>query len=216
MATHPANLAWKIPWTEEPGGLHSPWGQKSRAWLSTHTVQSQTFRRIVSHLLTHLRHLTWGKNKLHPFDRWKIWGPTDKVIDLFWHSYIELNIILSQFLALSVRVGNSNIYFTLPAPPANLKLSIGRASLSRVCWLPASSPILAYGDRGWQEGWVVGETQIKVMGNQPRAGLASHLTFVISWPTVKPPHCGYERISFTGNVPEAEMSYGICPRSHWE
>ena len=23
MATHPSILAWKIPWTEEPSGLHS-------------------------------------------------------------------------------------------------------------------------------------------------------------------------------------------------
>ena len=23
MATHTGNLAWEIPWTEEPGGLHS-------------------------------------------------------------------------------------------------------------------------------------------------------------------------------------------------
>ena len=23
MATHSSNLAWEIPWTEEPGGLHS-------------------------------------------------------------------------------------------------------------------------------------------------------------------------------------------------
>ena len=27
MATH-STLAWRIPWTEEPGGLHSPWGCK--------------------------------------------------------------------------------------------------------------------------------------------------------------------------------------------
>ena len=26
MATHFTILAWRIPWTEEPGGLHSPWG----------------------------------------------------------------------------------------------------------------------------------------------------------------------------------------------
>ena len=26
MTTHSSILAWKIPWTEEPGGLHSPWG----------------------------------------------------------------------------------------------------------------------------------------------------------------------------------------------
>ena len=28
MATHSNILAWKIPWTEEPGGLHSPQGHK--------------------------------------------------------------------------------------------------------------------------------------------------------------------------------------------
>ena len=26
--THSSILAWKIPWTEEPGRLHSPWGHK--------------------------------------------------------------------------------------------------------------------------------------------------------------------------------------------
>ena len=28
MATHFSILAWTIPWTEEPGGLLSPWGRK--------------------------------------------------------------------------------------------------------------------------------------------------------------------------------------------
>ena len=28
MATHSSTLPWRIPWTEEPGGLHSPWGRK--------------------------------------------------------------------------------------------------------------------------------------------------------------------------------------------
>ena len=32
MATHSSSLAWKIPWMEEPGRLHSPWGCK---WLDT-------------------------------------------------------------------------------------------------------------------------------------------------------------------------------------
>ena len=27
MATHSSIVAWKSPWTEEPGGLYSPWGQ---------------------------------------------------------------------------------------------------------------------------------------------------------------------------------------------
>ena len=28
MATHSSILAWEIPWTEEPGGLYSPWGHR--------------------------------------------------------------------------------------------------------------------------------------------------------------------------------------------
>ena len=28
MATHCSILAWKIPWTEESGRLHSLWGRK--------------------------------------------------------------------------------------------------------------------------------------------------------------------------------------------
>ena len=27
-AAHSSILAWKIPWMEEPGGLHNPWGPK--------------------------------------------------------------------------------------------------------------------------------------------------------------------------------------------
>ena len=28
MATRSNILAWETPWTEEPGGLYSPWGRK--------------------------------------------------------------------------------------------------------------------------------------------------------------------------------------------
>ena len=30
MATHSGILAWRIPWTEEPGGLKSMWSQRVR------------------------------------------------------------------------------------------------------------------------------------------------------------------------------------------
>ena len=33
MATHSSILAWRILWTEEPGGLHSPWAQVKRGWV---------------------------------------------------------------------------------------------------------------------------------------------------------------------------------------
>ena len=38
MATHSSSLAWRIPWTEELGGLYSPWGHKesdTTEYLST-------------------------------------------------------------------------------------------------------------------------------------------------------------------------------------
>ena len=38
MATHSSILAWEIPWTEKPGGLHSMGSQKSRTWLSNWTT----------------------------------------------------------------------------------------------------------------------------------------------------------------------------------
>ena len=38
MATNPSIPAWKIPWTEEPGGLHTVHEvAKSLTQLSTHT-----------------------------------------------------------------------------------------------------------------------------------------------------------------------------------
>ena len=35
MATHYSNLAWEIPWTEEPGGLQSMGSQGVRLNLAT-------------------------------------------------------------------------------------------------------------------------------------------------------------------------------------
>ena len=40
MATHSSILAWRIPWTEEPGS-YSPWGSResdTTERLSTHTT----------------------------------------------------------------------------------------------------------------------------------------------------------------------------------
>ena len=39
MATHPSILAWRIPWTEEPGGLQSMGSQRVRHNLATKQEQ---------------------------------------------------------------------------------------------------------------------------------------------------------------------------------
>ena len=38
MATHSSILAWRIPWTEEPGGLQSMGWQESGTQLSDYTT----------------------------------------------------------------------------------------------------------------------------------------------------------------------------------
>ena len=38
MTTHCSTLAWRIPWTEEPGGLQPTGSQKSQTQLGTKTT----------------------------------------------------------------------------------------------------------------------------------------------------------------------------------
>ena len=40
MATHSSTLAWRIPWTEEPGGLQSMGSQKSQTRLNDFKQQA--------------------------------------------------------------------------------------------------------------------------------------------------------------------------------
>ena len=41
MTTCSSVLAWRIPWTEEAGGLYSPWGHKELD-MTEHTAQPFT------------------------------------------------------------------------------------------------------------------------------------------------------------------------------
>ena len=53
MATHSSALAWKIPWTEEPGGLQSMWLQS----VSVAPAEFSKFAGILSAALSQ-RHLS--------------------------------------------------------------------------------------------------------------------------------------------------------------
>ena len=55
MATHSTILVWRIPWTEEPGGLQST-GSQSRTQLSDFTF---TFHNVKEHT-THFKELPKG------------------------------------------------------------------------------------------------------------------------------------------------------------
>ena len=49
MATHSSILAWRIPWTEEPGGLQSMGSQKS--WTQLKAAEyAHTHLEIISNL----------------------------------------------------------------------------------------------------------------------------------------------------------------------
>ena len=54
MAPHSSTLAWKIPWMEEPGGLHGV--AKSRTWLSDFTFH---FHALEKEMATHSSVLAW-------------------------------------------------------------------------------------------------------------------------------------------------------------
>ena len=55
MATHSSVLAWKIPWTEEPGGLQSMGSQRAGQDLKTeHTVKIFViFKILPGNVLSH-------------------------------------------------------------------------------------------------------------------------------------------------------------------
>ena len=69
MATHTSILAWKIPWTEEPGGLQSMVRQKCWTWLSNWTT---AFRRYYDY-----SYLTKEKSTLPPLSLYSYPKGTD-------------------------------------------------------------------------------------------------------------------------------------------
>ena len=57
MAPHSSTLAWKIPWTEEPGGLYSM-GLLSQTRLSNFTFTFH-FHALEKEMATHSSVLAW-------------------------------------------------------------------------------------------------------------------------------------------------------------
>ena len=68
MATHSSLLAWEIPWTEEPGGLHS-WGHKvSDTTEQANNSNSKGVIRLTLILPTHINYeYSLTSIKIYPF-----------------------------------------------------------------------------------------------------------------------------------------------------
>ena len=58
MAPHSSTLAWKIPWTEEPGGLQSMGSLKSQTRLSDSPFTFH-FHALEKEMATHSSVLAW-------------------------------------------------------------------------------------------------------------------------------------------------------------
>ena len=58
MATHSSTLAWKIPWTEEPGGLPSMGSHRVEHDLSDFTLTFH-FHALEKEMATHSSVLAW-------------------------------------------------------------------------------------------------------------------------------------------------------------
>ena len=58
MAPHSSTLAWKIPWTEEPGGLQSMGSRTVRLDWAT-SLALFTFMHLVKEMATHSSVLAW-------------------------------------------------------------------------------------------------------------------------------------------------------------
>ena len=60
MAPHSGTLAWKIPWTEEPGRLQSIWfGRVRQDWASSLSLFTFHFHTLEKEMATHSSVLAW-------------------------------------------------------------------------------------------------------------------------------------------------------------
>ena len=65
MATHSSVLAWKIPWTEEPGGLQFTGSQRVRHDLACRHIKSNGPTCQSFFIGVQICHTLWSKNKKH-------------------------------------------------------------------------------------------------------------------------------------------------------
>ena len=66
-ATHPSIFAWRNPWTEESGGLYSPWGSQTvgHDWSTKHTHTVINLKREKDSLLSISSEEQWSPAGLH-------------------------------------------------------------------------------------------------------------------------------------------------------
>ena len=76
MATHSSTLAWKIPWTEEPGRLQSMGSQRVGHLLSDFTFTFH-FHALEKEMATHSSVLAWRISGMWSLVGCHLWGRTE-------------------------------------------------------------------------------------------------------------------------------------------
>ena len=76
MATHSSTLAWKIPWTEEPGRLQSMGSRRVKTRLSDFTLTFH-FHALEKEMATHCRVLAWRIPGMAEPVGCHLWGHTE-------------------------------------------------------------------------------------------------------------------------------------------
>ena len=97
MAPHSSTLAWKIPWTEEPGGLQSMGSRKVRhkgtlkSLLQHHSLKASVLR-CSPFFIVQLSHPYMTTGKTIALTRWTFVG---KVMSLLFNTLSRLVIVSS-------------------------------------------------------------------------------------------------------------------------
>ena len=121
MATHSSTLAWKIPWTEEPGRLQSM-GSQSQTRLSKFTMYMYT-KAFLLHLIRAWENIKKkrdgdiGKRELNEMGalnmKWKKWNKPDKSKRSSYSPVFKHECSLETYLKLQTRKAiPKHLYFS--------------------------------------------------------------------------------------------------------
>ena len=92
LATHSSILAWRIPWTEESGGLQSIGSQKVRhKWFSVHACTRWLDHTVVLFLIF------WGASILFSIITVSVFIPTKRVQGFLFSTAWPLPVIFYLF-----------------------------------------------------------------------------------------------------------------------
>ena len=85
MATHSSILAWRSPWTEEPGGLQTTRPQRVRHDWATNTLLSprQESQCVLPYSRGDCRTAEQSGPRIHPFPAWKVGEGEGRKAELF-------------------------------------------------------------------------------------------------------------------------------------